>query len=106
MTNAIIGTNAYDKWLAEYRVSLSQGENDDMESLELFIGVLNKRARHDYTIECVRIKDIHIKNMIVKHKKLYYKKMAEMNLLKAWKAFDEICDINDDIKQEIHKYLR
>ena len=115
MTNPIIGTNAYDKWLKEYRETTNvYAGAGTMESWYECYMVKNRtpeqqeKAQKKFIREETRAGNDNVTRMIVKHKKLYYEEMKERNLLKAlkaWKAFDEICDINDDIKQEISKYL-
>jgi len=41
-------------------------------------------------------------SQLIKHKVAYYKLLDER---KRWEAFDELCDLNDDTKEEIRKYL-
>ena len=104
---ASIGTDAYDKWLAEYRANvLRQCDNYEIEALELFLGAMTMRDRRDYTIEGIRMKQNHITSMIVRHKTFYYKKMEKKQSLEKWKAFDEVTNLNDDVKQEIHKFYK
>ena len=56
-----IGTDSYDKWLSEYRANITrQCENTEILGL-------SKRARHDYTLELCRIRQINIESMIVRH---------------------------------------
>lgn len=47
----------------------------------------------------------HVLKMIVQHKTAYYKEMEKKQSMKRWKVFDEVSDLNDDMKQEIRKFL-
>ena len=94
-----IGTEAYDKWLSEYRANITrQCENTEILGL-------SKRARHDYTLELCRIRQINIESMVVRHKTIYYERLEAKKQLQKWKAFEETSKLNEDIKRLIKSYL-
>ena len=109
-----IGTDEYDKWLSKYRKNtiIYSGtwtyeirEPGSEPVNELLYSYYEARERSD-----------HILKKIVKHKTVYYKEMAKKQeekkvemrkqVMKRWKAFDEVSDLNDDMKEEIRKFLK
>ena len=107
----IIGTDAYDKWLSKYR-----------KNAIIYSGTWNYETREpggelDYSEEYyeTRVRSEHVLNMIVRHKTAYYKEMVKKQeakkiemrkqAMERWKVFDEVSHINDDMKEEIRKFL-
>ena len=107
-----IGTDAYDKWLAEMRqtTNIYAGQAYD-ECCEYHIykhGRTPKQQEQAYLkykrAQTREGNKVQLK-MIVKHKSVYYKEMETKQVMKRWKVFDEVSDLNDEMKQEIRKFL-
>ena len=108
-----IGTDKYDKWLSKYRKNTiiysgtwtyETREPGSEPVNELLYSYYESRARSD-----------HVLKKIVKHKTAYYKEMAKKHeakriemrkqAMERWKVFDEVSTMNDDMKEEIRKFL-
>lgn len=111
-----VGTDAYDKWLTRYRripniyVGIDGKALDARFEYEIYMRVQRtpkeqEQALFKYKREQFRKGYEDIKKMIVTHKKVYYKEMETKQLMKRWKTFDEVSDFNDDMKEEIRKFL-
>ena len=101
-----IGTDAYDKWLTWYRQTTNVYLGSACEECceyymygvrrtpkqkeEAFLKYKRAETRKGYE---------NVKNMIVRHKKVYYEKMV------MWNAFKEVSGLNEDMKQEIRKFI-
>lgn len=97
-----IGTDAYDKWLAKYRAT-NIYKGYAAEEYKKYKRNRTPQAFVAYIIQQTREGNENVNKMIVLHKAIYYKKMETKNAM--WKAFDEGSDLNDDVKQEIRKFL-
>ena len=107
------GTDAYDKWLSEYRknkfIYLLSG------SPELRIACyMNRETRTNEQQKIVELRYIRqethagneqVNKMIIKHKKAYYKEMEKKQAMVRWKAFDEVPNRNADMKRESKNFL-
>ena len=107
MTRIAIGTDAYDKWLVEFRqtTNIYEGAATYDECCEYYI---YRRGRTPKQEEQALLKfkraqtrkgNEDVKNMIVRHKKVYYEKMV------MWTAFKDVSGLNQDVKQEIRKFI-
>lgn len=108
-----IGTDEYDKWLARQRThtNIYSGKGSYESWRACF---MNRETRTIEQQNIVFLKYIreethagnkHVLKMIVQHKTAYYKEMEKKQSMKRWKVFDEVSDLNDDMKQEIRKFL-
>ena len=108
-----IGTDEYDKWLAIQRTNknIYSGKGSYESWSACF---MNRETRTIEQQNIVFLKYIreetyagneHILTMIVHHKSAYYKEMETKQVMKRWKAFDEVSDLNDDLKEEIRKFI-
>lgn len=107
-----IGTDAYDKWLAKYRQTTNVYLGSACEEcLEYYMygGRLTPKQKEQSFLKYKRAETRNghefVKKMIVKHKSAYYKEMEAKQVMKRWKVFDEVSNLNDDMKQEIRKFL-
>ena len=105
-----IGTDAYDKWLAEMRqtTNIYAGQAYD-ECCEYHMSGGTPKQQEQAYLKYKRAQTREgnkvLLKMIVQHKKAYYKEMETKQVMKRWKVFDEVSVLNDDMKQEIRKFL-
>ena len=111
MAKMVIGTDEYDKWLSNYRKTTDIYSGCAYEACREYCRYVGSRERTPeeeeqaylkYKRQQTREGNENVMKMIVLHKKPFYKKM-EINAL--WKAFDEVTHLNDNMKQEIRKFL-
>ena len=106
-----IGTDAYDKWLSKYRKNtIIYSGTWAYETREPGSELVNDLLYYE-----ARERSDHVLKKIVKHKTAYYTEMAKKQQAKRvemrkqamerWKVFDEVSDMNDDMKEEIRKFL-
>lgn len=108
-----IGTPEYGKWLDDLRKHCvhcgSGGGGAGMEEwYECYMPRVRRtpeeqdKAKRKYIKLSVKWSYDSLASQVIKHKVVYYKLLEES---KRWKAFDELCDLNADTKEEIRKYL-
>ena len=69
--------------------------DDNRESIKEYR--MRMKSQEDYDERLERIEKQKQEKMI--------KKQEEMIAAETWKAFDEVSDLNDDMKREIRKFL-
>ena len=108
-----IGTDEYDKWLSKYRknTNIYSGKGTYESWRACFMNRETRTIEQQnivflkYIREATRAGNEHVLKMILHHKSAYYKEMETKQVMKRWKAFDEVSVLNDDMKQEIRKFL-
>jgi len=102
-----IGTDEYDKWLSKYRKNTIIRERGLTKFVNQEASKWVSLLRSSWEKRPYSQKDSETQAYYKEMAKKQEEKKVEMRkqVMKRWKVFDEVSDLNDDMKEEILKFL-